>query len=186
VTGSSFTVMSLHDVFTSTAFTVARNLTLFFVVLFWLGFAFWTRRDAKRRLDDPWLVWTATVVGLVPFIGPLVYLLFRPPETLEDVRTRQIEVRALQSRLQRKEPRCPVCRTEVQASFLICPVCTTSLKQPCTSCSAPLEPLWQACPYCMTPVGATAIDLDAALSAEAAANGKAEPRAAKRARRAQA
>ena len=76
------------------------------------------------------------------------------------------------------QPRCPVCRTDVEASYLVCPVCTTTLKQPCVSCKAPLEPLWQACPYCATPVGATpvgaaadpvALDLDAALAAEAVA-----------------
>jgi len=168
---------SLHDVFHSTAFTVARNLTIFFVVLFWLGVAYWTHRDAKRRIDDPWLVGTATILGLVPIVGPLVYLLFRPPETLAEERARTIEVRALEARLLKPEPKCPVCRSAVDATFLICPVCTTQLKKPCVSCNAPLEPLWQACPYCATPVGAAAVDLDAALTAEAAAtsNGKARP-----------
>jgi hypothetical protein len=167
----------MHDVFHSTAFMVARNLTIFFVVLFWLGVAYWTHRDAKRRVDDHWLVGTATLLGLVPVVGPLVYLLFRPPETLADTRARSIEVQALEARLLRPEPKCPVCRSAVEASFLICPVCTTQLKKPCAACKAPLEPLWQACPYCATPIGAAAVDLDTALTAEAAAasNGKARP-----------
>src|SRR3954465_10056118 len=170
VTGSG-----LHDIFHSTAFDVTRNLALFFVAVFWIGLAFWVNRDARRRLDDAWLVGTATLVGLVPFVGPLVYLLFRPPETLADVRAREIEVRALELRLAAKpQPRCPVCRTDIEASYLVCPGCTTTLKQPCVACKAPLEPLWQACPYCATPVGATAaepvaLDLDAALAAEAVA-----------------
>ena len=53
-------------VFHSTAFEVARNLTLFFVVLLWLGLAFWVHRDARRRIDDPWLVGTATLLGARP------------------------------------------------------------------------------------------------------------------------
>jgi hypothetical protein len=163
------TEATLHDVFHSTAFTVTRNLVLFFAVLFWLAIAYWTHRDAKRRIDDPWLVATGTVLGLVPIVGPLVYFLFRPPETLADVRARAIEVQALEARLLRPEPKCPVCRSTVEASFLICPVCTTQLKKPCVACKAPLEPLWQACPYCATPIGATAVDLDATLATEAAA-----------------
>src|SRR4051812_23479768 len=83
VTGSG-----LGDVFHSTAFEVLRNLGGFFLVVFWLGLAFWVYRDARRRLDDSWLVGTATAVGLVPFAGPLVYLLLRPPETIADVRAR--------------------------------------------------------------------------------------------------
>jgi hypothetical protein len=177
VTGSG-----LSDIFHSTAFQVARNLTMFLVAVFWLGVAYWVYRDARRRLDDSWLVATAAAVGLVPIVGPLVYLLFRPPETLADVRAREIEVRALKAHLRRPEPACPVCKTGVQADYLICPVCTTQLKAPCVECAKPLEPLWQACPYCATPVGRerpqpvpvavatgepVAVDLDAALTAEA-------------------
>ena len=164
VTGSG-----LGDVFHSTAFEVLRNLGGFFVVVFWLGLAYWAFRDARRRIDDQWLVAIGSLVALVPVFGPLVYLLFRPPETIADVRAREIELRALEARLHRATPTCPVCRSAVESSYLVCPVCTTQLKQPCTTCSAPLEPLWQACPYCATPVGATVADLDVALTAEAKA-----------------
>jgi hypothetical protein len=164
---------SVSALFHSTAFVVARDLALFFAVLFWLGCAYWTHRDARRRIDDPLLVWTATLLGLLPLAGPLAYLLFRPPETLADARTRRAEVRALETGLERRELQCPVCRTAVEPAFLVCPVCTTHLKKPCGACEAPLEPLWQVCPYCTTPVNAPAVDdLDAALTAEAALNGR--------------
>jgi hypothetical protein len=162
---------SLSAVFHSTAFIVARDVALFCVVAFWLGCVHWTHRDAKRRIDDALLVWTATLLGLLPVAGPLVYLLFRPPETLEDARGRQIELHALETRLERRELECPVCRAAVEAAFLVCPVCTTHLKEPCRACKAPLEPLWQACPYCATPIKApVAPDLDTALTAAAASN----------------
>lgn len=167
----SVTGSGLNDIFHSTAFEVTRNLVLFLVVVFWLGLAFWVRRDAARRMDDSWLVATATVVGLVPFIGPLVYLLFRPPETLADVRAREIEVRALEARLFKPPPQCPVCRSGIEPNYLVCPVCTTQLREPCSSCGAPLEPLWSACPFCATPAGSKVAtltaDLDSALTAEA-------------------
>ena len=79
-------------------------------------------------------------------------MLFRPPEYLEDVRERELEIRAMEERLRGRDLRCPVCRAEVDPAFLICPVCTTKLKQACVSCKSPLEPLWQICPYCETPV----------------------------------
>jgi hypothetical protein len=162
---------SVHDLFHSTAFHVARTITLFFVALVWLGLAWWVHRDARRRIDDGVLVATATLLGLVPFLGPLVYLLFRPPETLEEAYARRVEIAALESRLFERTPRCPVCRAEVEKTFLVCPVCTTQLKQRCASCSAPLEPVWQACPYCTAPVVAQgppeSFDLDQALTAEA-------------------
>jgi hypothetical protein len=165
---------SLHGLFQSTAFDVARNLVLFLAVVFWLGFAWWVYRDARRRIDDSWLIGTATVLGLaLPYVGPVIYMLFRPPETLDDVRARKIELRALEQRLDRHVLHCPVCRADVEAGFLVCPICTTQLKQPCVQCAAALEPSWLVCPYCAKST-VTAVrelvtpDLDAALTAEAA------------------
>jgi RNA polymerase subunit RPABC4/transcription elongation factor Spt4 len=160
---------SLHTVFHSTAFLLTRDIVVAAFVALWLGLAFRTHRDAKRRIDDGLLVGFATMLGLVPIAGPLVYLLFRPPETLEEAHVRRVEIRAIEERLTQVEPRCPVCRTFVAESYLVCPVCTTTLKEPCVECKAPLDQLWQACPYCATPVGAAVtVDLDTALTAETA------------------
>jgi hypothetical protein len=144
---------STHDFFSSGTWLVIRNLLLFFTVVFWFAFAYWAYKDARRRIEDPWLVGVAGLVGLLPpFIGPFIYMLFRPPEYLEDVRERELEIKAMEDRLSLRELHCPVCRSEVDSSFLICPICTTKLKQACTSCKAPLEALWQVCPFCETPI----------------------------------
>jgi hypothetical protein len=143
----------VNSFFNSGTWLVIRNLAIFFVAVFWLASAYWVYKDARRRIEDPWLVAMATLLGLVPpFIGPLVYLFFRPPEYLEDVRERELEIRAMEARLGRRDVHCPVCRAEVEPEYLICPVCTTKLKQACANCKAPLEPLWQVCPFCETPI----------------------------------
>jgi hypothetical protein len=143
---------SIDDFFDSTTWSVTRNLLVFLVVVLWLATAYWVLKDARRRIDDPWLVATAAVLGLVPFVGPIVYLFFRPPEYLDDVRERELEIRAMEARLADGDLSCPVCRARVERSYLVCPVCTTRLKQACVSCGAPLEKVWQLCPYCATPV----------------------------------
>ena len=87
---------------------VIRNLTLFFVAVFWLATAYWVYKDARRRIEDPWLVAMATVLGLVPpFVGPIIYLFFRPPEYIEDVRERELEIRAMEERLVEARPALP-------------------------------------------------------------------------------
>jgi predicted amidophosphoribosyltransferase len=65
----------------------------------------------------------------------------------------------MEQRLTRRDLHCPVCRAEVEPSFLVCPVCTTRLRQSCRSCKQPLEALWQVCPYCETPVEPAAVEL---------------------------
>jgi hypothetical protein len=163
----------VHAIFHSTAFSFTKDSLGALVGVFWVGIAFWVYRDARRRVEDPWLVGLATIVALaIPFLGALVYLLFRAPETLAEERAREVELLALKTRVERREDRCPVCRTTVDPSFLVCPMCTNRLKIACTSCHAPLEPLWQMCPYCASAVvpglSPVADDLDAALTAEAA------------------
>ena len=137
----------------SSTWDVLRNVTVFLVLVFWAATVYWVYKDARRRIEDPWLVGMATLLGAVPpFIGPLIYMLFRPPEYLEDVRERELEILAIEEQLAERDLRCPVCRGAVDASYLVCPVCTTRLKQACVECGSPLEPIWQVCPYCATPV----------------------------------
>jgi hypothetical protein len=160
--------VTIHDFLHSTGFVVARNFALLLAVVFWLALAFWVNKDARRRIRDPFLAFLATLLGLAPpYIGPVVYLLFRPAETLEDVRARRVEVQALEQQLAQARPTCPVCSSTVEPDYLACPVCTTMLRQPCARCDAPLEPLWQVCPYCTSPIEPSQVDLDAALTAEA-------------------
>lgn len=162
------TLHGIHGFFHSPGFVIARNLAILFAVVFWVALAFWVHKDARRRIGDPFLVFVATLLGLVPpYVGPLVYLLFRPSEPLEDVRSRRVELQVLEQQLMRSRPTCPVCSSAVEADYLVCPVCTTTLREPCARCDAPLEPLWQMCPYCAAPIEPSHVDLDAALTAEA-------------------
>ena len=117
---------ALNDFFGSGGWPILRNLSIFLVVVFWLAIGYWVYKDARRRIEDPWLVAMATVLGLVPpFVGPIVYLFFRPPEYIEDVRERELEIRAMEDRLSKRDLH---------------------------KCNAPLEALWQICPHCATPV----------------------------------
>ncbi|MDX6489901.1 MAG: hypothetical protein QOD43_146 [Gaiellaceae bacterium] len=157
---ASSTFGGVHDFFHSGTWYAIRNISIVFVLIFWLGVAFWVYKDARRRIRDRWLVGLATLLGLFPpFLGALVYMLFRPPEYLEDVRERELEIRAMEERLSLHGSQCPVCRASIEPSFLVCPVCTTRLKQSCATCNAPLEAMWQVCPHCETPVESTGLDL---------------------------
>ena len=108
----------VNDFFDSGTWLLVRNLTLFFVVVFWAATAYWVYKDARRRIEDPWMIAMAVVLGIVPpFLGPIIYMFFRPPEYLEEVRERELEIKAMEERLARRDLHCPVCRAEVEATY---------------------------------------------------------------------
>jgi Double zinc ribbon len=128
---------------------LAIDLLILFLVVIWLALVFWTYADAKRRVGDPILVGTAVAASLFPYVGTLVYMIVRPPEYLEDVRERELEIQAAEARLAELGYHlCPHCDAEVEKDFLRCPQCMRKLKDPCPVCSRPLDPNWRICPYC--------------------------------------
>jgi hypothetical protein len=132
---------------------LAVRLVILFLVVIWLALVYWTYSDARRRIADPMLVACSTAASLFPFVGTIVYMIVRPPEYLDDVRERELEMQAAEARLhQLNYLLCPHCDHEVERDFLRCPNCMRKLKDPCVTCGKPLDPQWPICPYCETEV----------------------------------
>jgi len=138
----------------SSALTAALDLFLVCVGLVYLALLYWTYRDARQRLADPALVFSATLLAVLPFAGPLVYLILRPAETLQDSYERELDVESMRLQLAALENRlCPHCDHPVELDYLRCPSCERQLREPCGRCGRPLEPGWAVCPYCEARVG---------------------------------
>ncbi|MEA2428597.1 MAG: hypothetical protein QOF37_2225 [Thermoleophilaceae bacterium] len=137
---------------------LAVKLVLLFFVAIWAALVFWTYADARRRIEDPMLVGCATAASFFfPFVGSIIYAIVRPPEYIEDVHERELEIAAAEARLQHVEGlHCPHCDFEIEKTFLRCPSCLRRLKEPCGTCGRPLDPRWKICPYCEAEVGQAA------------------------------
>jgi RNA polymerase subunit RPABC4/transcription elongation factor Spt4 len=133
------------------------DLLILFVVVLYLSLIYWTYADARRRIVDPMLVGCATAAALFPFVGTIVYIILRPPEYLEDVHERELEMQAAEARLHDLDVGlCPHCDYRVERDFIRCPSCLRKLKERCASCSRPLDQSWTICPYCEADVAAVA------------------------------
>jgi hypothetical protein len=137
---------------------LAVNLLILVLAVIWLALVYWTFADARRRIADSMLVGSAAAASFFfPFVGTIVYLIVRPPEFLEDVRERELEIAAAEARLASLEHHhCPYCGFEVERDFLRCPSCLRRLREPCAVCAKPLDPRWKICPYCEAEVGQAA------------------------------
>ncbi len=112
------------------------------------------------------LVGCSTAASLFPFVGTIVYMILRPPEYLEDVRERELEMQAAEARLHELDSGlCPYCDYRVERDFIRCPSCLRKLKERCVSCSRPLEQDWTICPYCETEVPGRAARVATAAAA---------------------
>jgi hypothetical protein len=138
---------------TNDGLNLVASLLLLFLVVLWLALVAWTYFDARRRLDDGFLVGCAAACSLLfPFLGTIVYSILRPPEFLSDRRERELEIRASELRVrQLEEQSCPNCEHPVERTFLRCPNCRARIKDPCESCGKPIDPRWAICPYCEMP-----------------------------------
>jgi hypothetical protein len=143
-------VFGIHN----SGLNLAAELVILFLFVIWLALIFWTWSDARRRIADPMLVGCATFCSVFPYVGTIVYMIVRPPEYLDDVRERELEMQAAEARLAELGYHlCPHCDFEVEKDYLRCPNCMRKLKDPCPSCGKPLDPAWKMCPYCEAEVG---------------------------------
>src|SRR5205085_3910969 len=110
-------IASASSFFSSGTWFVIRNLLIFFGLVIWIATLYWIYKDAKRRIEDGWFVVMAVLLGVVvPFLGPFIYMLFRPPEYLEDVPHREPELQAIEDPLAKRDLPCPVRRPAVAAA----------------------------------------------------------------------
>src|SRR3954468_20189701 len=148
-------VLAIFGITNDTLNLVVQLLVLFLIAI-WAALVFWTYTDARRRIEDPMLIGCAAAASFFfPYVGTIVYMIVRPPEYLDDVRERELEIAAASARLQQGEQlTCPYCEFEIEKTFLRCPSCLRRLKEPCGTCGRPLDPRWKICPYCEAEVGA--------------------------------
>ena len=137
----------------SSGLSLAIDLLILFLVVLYGSLVYWTYADARRRIADPMLIACATGASLFPFVGTIVYMILRPPEYLDDVRERELDLQAAEARLHEVEHAlCPHCDYRIERDFIRCPSCLRKLKERCASCSKPLDRSWTICPYCETEV----------------------------------
>jgi RNA polymerase subunit RPABC4/transcription elongation factor Spt4 len=127
---------------------LGQQLCGLFLFVFWLALVFWTWRDATKRGAMAWF-W-ALVVLIFSIAGWAIYMVVRPPEYLEDVRERQLEIKAREAALSRDSGRCPSCFRPVEPDYLVCPNCMRTLRKECVECGRALDMKWSVCPYCKT------------------------------------
>jgi RNA polymerase subunit RPABC4/transcription elongation factor Spt4 len=122
-----------------------------FLAALWLSLIFWTYRDIRSRARDPLARILAVLVAAILFLpGIVIYLILRPPQTLDEEYQQTLEEEALLQSVE-ESLLCPGCNRRVKDNWLVCPSCHTKLKKNCHMCGKLMELPWNLCPFCGTP-----------------------------------
>jgi RNA polymerase subunit RPABC4/transcription elongation factor Spt4 len=122
-----------------------------FIAALWLSLIIWTYRDIRRRARDPLARILSVLVVAVLFLpGIVIYLILRPPRTLEEDYQHTLEEEALLQSIE-DTSLCPGCSRRIKENWLVCPNCHTKLRKTCRECGKLMELPWNLCPYCGTP-----------------------------------
>ncbi len=141
---------------TANILTLVLVALIAYAVVLWVATAYFVWRDARRRSPSALFSLLALVLGFIPpFLGALVYLVIRPPRTLDDERALALEERTLREMDgdQFTTRPCPSCGREIEAEFIICPFCSTQFARRCRNRDHVLRLGWAVCPYCAEEVG---------------------------------
>lgn len=142
--------MNLDPTFLNNWILVLTGFGAAFLVALWISLVIWTYRDIRNRSRDSLVqILSTLLVGLLNLPGVLVYLVLRPPRTLEDEYQRTLEEEALLAAIE-DQSLCPGCERRVKDDWVVCPSCQTKLKKSCHECDKLMELPWSICPYCGT------------------------------------
>ncbi len=132
-----------------------------YVVVLWVATAFFVWRDARHRSESLLFQLFALILGFIPpFLGALVYMVIRPPRTLDEERALALEeqtLREIDNDAIALRP-CPSCGRDIEVDFIVCPYCRTHFARRCHACDRVLRLGWAVCPYCAEEVGHAPLD----------------------------
>jgi RNA polymerase subunit RPABC4/transcription elongation factor Spt4 len=149
---------SINGILGSPIVQVGIRAIALYVVLLWLGSAFWAFRDASRRtrnLIAPYAA-GALVVLATPVFFPfalILYAIVRPGETLVEAWERRMTEEAAAEAV----PLCAGCGRRTDPDWLACPTCGQRLHHRCATCGRLMGLEWNLCAWCGTDVAADVV-----------------------------
>jgi hypothetical protein len=119
------------------------------LITFSLIMTFWTLYDISSRTQNIFVrIFATLTVAFFNIIGLVLYILFRPRETVQEKQYRDLithhEILTTESNM----ITCSSCYRLNKDSFTYCVLCGHSLAYSCKNCGKQVDPSWTFCAYC--------------------------------------
>jgi RNA polymerase subunit RPABC4/transcription elongation factor Spt4 len=154
---------SIRGVLDSPFVQVGIRAVALYVILLWLGSAFWAFRDASRRTHNLLAPYAAgaLIVLATPLFFPfalILYAIVRPGETLVEAWERRMAEEAAAEAV----PLCSNCGRRTDPDWIACPSCGQRLHHRCAACGRLMGLDWNLCAWCGSEPAASIVPLPSA------------------------
>jgi hypothetical protein len=116
-------------------------------IIFWIVVTSWIWVDSDERTTNKWMRLFYVIIGLIPVLGWIIYLIVRPSETIDEIYWGDLERRYLKYEAKDLGD-CPRCGTQLYPGFIFCPNCKKRLKRKCPRCDVFVDMEYKYCTNC--------------------------------------
>ena len=150
--------MRIDSSYLASLILIISSISAGFLIALWIALIIWTYRDIRSRTKDRLVQILAGVLVFMLFLpGFIVYVILRPPKTLESEYQQSLEEEALLQNIDTQKI-CPGCERHIEPEWILCPSCQTRIRKSCQECGKVLDLEWVMCPFCCTAVSSTRIE----------------------------
>ena len=140
-------ILNLVEGIASANYNMLGTAFMLISIIFWIVVTSWIWVDSDERTTNKWMRLFYVLIGLIPVLGWIIYLIVRPSETIDEIYWGDLERRYLKYEAKDLGD-CPRCGTQLYPGFIFCPNCKKRLKRKCSSCGVFVDMEYKYCTNC--------------------------------------
>ncbi|KUK77421.1 MAG: hypothetical protein XD93_0330, partial [candidate division WS6 bacterium 34_10] len=140
-------ILNLVEGVASANYNMLGTAFMLISIVFWLVVTSWIWVDSDERTTNKWMRFFYVLIGLIPVLGWIIYLIVRPSETIDEIYWGDLERRYLKYEAKDLGD-CPRCGTQLFPGFIFCPNCKKRLKRKCSECGVYVDMEYKYCTNC--------------------------------------
>jgi hypothetical protein len=140
-------ILNLVDGIANTNYNILGTVVAVISIVFWLVVTSWIWVDSDERTTSKWMRVFYVIIGLIPVVGWIIYLIVRPSETIDEIYWGDLERRYLKYEAKDLGD-CPKCGTQLYPGYIFCPNCKQRIKRKCSNCGVYVDLEYKYCTHC--------------------------------------
>ena len=140
-------ILNIVNGIASANYNLIGTIFILVAIIFWVVVTSWIWIDSDERTTNKWIRIFYVVIGMIPVLGWIIYLIVRPPETIDEIYWGDLERRYLKYEAKDLGD-CPQCGTQLYPGYIFCPNCNKRIKTKCSRCGVYVDLDSKYCVHC--------------------------------------